>query len=203
MKRLITTLLTSLLFLFAAAQDADTTSTVLREKLDFDSPNFLAEDYFDAVKAHLSAEGRKNWTPEFSIRANGMIYATSVDVTGGIRTSPNKVFGLGLGRGTAYYDANPASAYSLKFFLYHRHYIPLDRSRRFSLYSDLMGGGQYVYKVTGSIRDDVPKTGVWNWQFFWEPGLSIRLWGKSNIFFGPSIGITRGLFLGLHFGVAV
>ena len=112
MKRLITLVLTIFTFLSAAAQQADTTSTVIGEKLDFETPNFVAKDYFDAVKAHLSPEGRKNWKPEFSVRAVAMIYNGSVDVTGGIRTSPNKVFGLGGGWGSAYYDANPALAYS-------------------------------------------------------------------------------------------
>ena len=31
----------------------------------------------------------------------------------------------------------------------------------------------------------------------WQEGLSIRLWGKSNLFFGPSLGPSLGLHLGL------
>ena len=197
MKHLITCILTFCVVFSAAAQDADTTSTVVGNKLDFETPNFIARDYFETIKAHLSAEGRKNWKPEFSVRVNLMIYYGSYDLTGGIRTSPNKVFGLGIGRGSQWIDANPASAYRLNVFLWHRHYVPLDRKRRISLYSDLMGGGSYVYKVTGYIRNGYPKADVWNWYLSWEPGVSILLWGKSNFFFGPSIGPTLGLHAGL------
>ena len=64
MKHLIITLVSSCIALSALAQDADTT------KLDFERPTFLINSYFDGVKAHLSAEGRKEWKPEFSLRAN-------------------------------------------------------------------------------------------------------------------------------------
>ena len=197
MKYLITILSAFLIFFPAVAQQVDTTSTVVGNKLDFESPNFVAKDYFEEVKAHLSAEGRKNWKPEFSVRGVGMIYHESITLTGGIRTSPNKVFGLGLGHSWVFYDANPAKAYNIDFFLYHRHYIPLDRKRRFSIYSDLMVGGSYVYKAFGYIIDGAPVAGVCRWYFSWEPGLSIRLWGKSNLFLGPTIGPSIGLHLGL------
>lgn len=203
MKHLITTLLSIIILLPAAAQEVDTTSTVVGKKLDFDSPNFMIEDYFESVKAHMSAEGRKEWRPEFSLRTNAFFYNSSLDLTGGIRTSPNKVFGLGVGYAETFYDANPASAYRMNLFLYHRHYIPLDRKRRFSLYSDLIGGCSYTYKVTGNIQNDIPKAGIWKGYFMWEPGLSVRLWGKSNIFLGPSIGISRNRILGLHLGLAI
>lgn len=207
MKRLIIIALAILAALPAAAQQvADTTSTVVGEKLDFDTPNFLARDYFEAVKAHLSAEGRKNWKAEFSIRGNLMIYHGSTDLTVGIRTSPNKVFGLGAGWGSTFVDANPAHVYDMEFFLFHRHYFPLDRGRRFSFYSDLLGGGQYSYKVTGDIRDGYPRTGVWGWWIIWQPGFSIRLWGKSNIFFGPSLCLPLTLSsynIGVHAGIAL
>lgn len=197
MKYLIT-ILSFLLVLFpAVAQQVDTTSTVVGNKLDFESPNFVAKDYFEEVKAHLSAEGRKNWKPEFSVRGVWMFYHESATLTGGVRTSPNKVLGLGLGHSWVTYDANPARAKHLDFFLYHRHYIPLDRKRRFSLYSDLMIGGSYVYEANGHVINGSPKAGVCRWYFSWEPGLSIRLWGKSNLFLGPTIGPSIGLHLGL------
>lgn len=197
MKYLITILSAFLILFPAVAQQVDTTSTVVGNKLDFESPNFVAKDYFEEVKAHLSAEGRKNWKPEFSVRGVGMFYHESATLTGGVRTSPNKVFGLGLGHSWVIYDANPARAKHLDFFLYHRHYIPLDRKRRFSLYSDLMIGGSYVYEAKGHVIDGSPKAGVCRWYFSWEPGLSIRLWGKSNLFLGPTIGPSIGLHLGL------
>lgn len=197
MKHLITILSALMILVPAFAQTADTTSTVVGDKLDFETPNFVAKDYFEEVKAHLSAEGRKYWKPEFSVRANGMFYYMAADLTAGIRTSPNKVFGLGAGHGWQYIDANPAHQYRWNFYLYHRHYIPLDRTRRISLYSDVMVGGSYAYKVDGAIIDGNPKAGELNWYLSWQPGLSIRLWGKSNIFFGPTIGPSVGLHLGL------
>ena len=132
MKHLITILSALMILAPAFAQTADTTSTVVGDKLDFETPNFVAKDYFEEVKAHLSAEGRKYWKPEFSVRANGMFYYMAADLTAGIRTSPNKVFGLGVGHGWQYIDANPAHQYRWNFYLYHRHYIPLDRTRRIS-----------------------------------------------------------------------
>lgn len=201
MKRIIITISAAFLLFSAAAQNADTTSTVIDEKLNFEEPNFMVSTYFESVRAHLSAEGRKAWKPEFSLRANAMIYVGSFDLTGGIRTSPNKVFGLGVGRCSVFHDAIPASSYRMTFYLYHRHYLPIDKKRRFSLYSDLSGGGSYVYKVSGSTERDegLPKTGSWGWWYSWQPGISIRLWGKSNIFFGPSIGPS----IGAHLGIAI
>ena len=60
-----------------------------------------------------------------------------------------------------------------------------------------MVGGSYAYKVDGAIIEGNPKAGELNWYLSWQPGLSIRLWGKSNVFFGPSIGPSIGLHLGL------
>ena len=99
MKHLIFTILASLIAVWATAQEADTTSTVTGEKLNFEQPRFLVRDYFDGVKARLSAEGRKEWKPEFSLRANVMLLDCSVNLTGGIRSSQNKVFGIGVGWG--------------------------------------------------------------------------------------------------------
>ena len=197
MKHLITILSALMILVPAFAQTADTTSAVVGDKLNFETPNFVARDYFEEVKAHLSAEGRKYWKPEFRVRLNCMIYHEELSLTGGVRTSPNKVFGLGLGHGWVTYDANPARAKQLDFFLYHRHYIPLDRTRRISLYSDVMVGGSYVYNVSGYVIDGEPKVGALKWYLSWQPGVSIRLWGKSNVFFGPSIGPSIGLHLGL------
>lgn len=200
MKHIIITILAALICLSAAAQEADTLTTEAGEKLNFEKPNFMVSNYFESVKAHLSAEGRKAWKPEFSLRANVMIYMGSIDLTGGIRTSPNKVFGLGVGRSSVYYDAYPAHAYRVNLYLYHRHYLPIDKHRRFSLYSDLIGGGSYVYKVSGYFDEShsaPTEVGKINWWFSWQPGLSIRLWGKSNIFFGPTIGPSYGVHLGI------
>ena len=207
MKKIITTVLTAFIALSAAAQGADTTTTVVGEKLNFEEPNFMVSTYLESVRAHLSAEGRKGWKPEFSFRFNLMPFNGMVDLTGGIRTSQNKVFGLGVGLSETFYDAIPAKARRVNVYLYHRHYIPFDKRRRVSLYSDIMGGGSCVYKLNGSFDERHPapveKGKVYLW-LSWQPGLSIRMWGKSNFFLGPTLVYSRsGFAYGLHAGIAL
>ena len=215
MKHLIITILASFIAVSAAAQAADTTSTVTADKLNFEQPRFLVRDYFDGVKAHLSAEGRKEWKPEFSLRANAMLFDGSVILTGGIRTSQNKVFGMGAGWGQNFYILGPVAGnvtgQRVNFFVYHRHYIPLGHRKNFSLYSDIMLGARYVYALSNWYMENgyqrtptsepewpiLPRDwGVW---ISWEPGIAFHLWGKSNFFIGPSIGPT----IGLHAGIAL
>ena len=129
MKRFIITFLFLFPVLRAVGQDADTTSTVMESKLDFSKPRILISTYFDEVKAHTSREARKEWRPEFTVRGNAMIFDGSVNLTGGVRTSARKVFGLGVGWGRHYFPRwNGPGSYKFQrmtFFLYHRHYIPL------------------------------------------------------------------------------
>ena len=61
MKHIILTVLVAMIYLTANAQVTDTTSAVVSEKLNFEEPNFMVSTYFESVKAHLSAEGRKAW----------------------------------------------------------------------------------------------------------------------------------------------
>ena len=156
--------------------------------------------YIDSVKAHLSAAGRKSWKPEFSFRLNELFLTGSFDVTGGIRTSANKVFGLGVGYSIVSYDSAPVTNTRLLFYLYHRHYLPLGEKKRFSLYSDIMGGGTYVIQTTNSdpsSRGRIPEVGALGWYFSWQPGVSLRLGqGKANIFIGPTLGPTFGAHVG-------
>ena len=87
MKHLIITLISGCIALSAMAQNADTTTAIVGKKLNFEQPTVLINNYFDVVKAHLSAEGRKEWKPEFSLRANVMFLDESINLTEGIRTS--------------------------------------------------------------------------------------------------------------------
>jgi len=136
--------------------------------------------------------------PEFSIRSSVQIGYKFTDITGGVRFASNLVLGVGAGLGTKYYDAVPADDYHFRFFAYHRYYLPLDRNRRISLYSDLMLGGRCVYKAN-SDDPAVSQKGSVGWLISWQPGLSLRLWGKSNLFVGPTLGPS----LGFHVGVAI
>ena len=201
MKKILALFAAALIAITASAQNAENTTTASGEKLDFEQPQFLVSNYFESVKAHLSPGWRKSWRPEVTGRINTMIYYGAYEFTLGIRTSPNKVFGVGAGLAKVWHDAIPATSRRFNFFLHHRHYIPLDKKRVISLYSDLMGGGSYVYKVSTGNPDagHLPEVGVMKWYYCWEAGLSLRVWGKSNVFIGCSAGPSLGLNLGLAF----
>ena len=143
MKYFTITLLSVLIAFSATAQ--------VVEKLNFEQPRFLVSDYFSSVKAHLSKEGRKGWKPEFTLRANPELLDCPVILTGGIRTSPNKVFGLGAGWGQMFFIFGPesrATGQRVNIVAYHRHYIPLGHRKNFYLYSDIMLGARVVYKMS-------------------------------------------------------
>ena len=213
MKHLFITIFSCCIALSALAQNADTNTAAVGKKLNFERPTILINNYFDGVKAHLSAEGRKEWKPEFSLRANAMLFDVSANLTGGIRTSQNKVFGLGTGWGQRYFIYDPElrpDGKRLTFYLYHRHYIPLGHRQRVSFYSDILGGGMYVYKMSGNADPTAYpaqegdslwwftcKPGGLSWYFSWQPGIAIRMWGKSNFFIGLSIGPSYGAHAGI------
>ena len=213
MKHLTITILSILFSISATAQEADTTAAN-GDKLNFEQPRFLVSDYFGSVKAHLSKEGRKGWKPEFSLRANAEFLDGSLILTGGVRTSQNKVFGLGIGWGQTFFIFGPEAHHTGQRFnivAYHRHYIPLGHRKNFSLYSDILLGARCVYKMSdyymenGVVRSPgaEPEFPVLpgNWQFWgsWPPGIAFHLWGKSNFFIGLSIGPT----IGAHAGIAL
>ena len=196
----------------AAAQEVDST-VVAAEKLNFEQPRFLVSDYFSSVKAHLSKEGRKEWRPEFTLRANAEFLDGSLNLIGGIRTSQNKVFGLGAGWGQRFFILGPESGnpwgHRISLFLYHRHYLPLGHKKIVSFYSDIMLGGYVVYKMCDwyngyvSGPDKEPEypvyPGYMQWWISWQPGIAFSMWGKSNFFIGLSIGPT----IGMHAGITI
>ena len=213
MKHLTITILSILFSISAAAQEADTTAAK-GDKLNFEQPRFLVSDYFSSVKAHLSKEGRKGWKPEFSLRANAEFLDGSLILTGGIRTSQNKVFGLGAGWGQTFFIFGPEAHITGQRFnivAYHRHYIPLGHRKNFSLYSDILLGARCVYKMSdyymenGVVRSPGAEPefpvlpGDWKFWGSWQPGIAFHLWGKSNFFIGLSIGPT----IGAHAGFAL
>ena len=213
MKHLTITILFALFCIFAAAQEADTTAAK-GDKLNFEQPRFLVSDYFGSVKAHLSKEGRKGWKPEFSLRANAEFLDGSLILTGGIRTSQNKVFGLGIGWGQRFFIFGPEAHFTgqrSNIVAYHRHYIPLGHRKNFSLYSDILLGARCVYKMSdyymenGVVRSPGAEPefpilpGDWKFWGSWQPGIAFHLWGKSNFFIGLSIGPT----IGAHAGIAL
>ena len=214
MKHFIITLLSILVAFSAAAQETDSTYAATGDKLDFEQPRFLTEDYFSSVKAHLSREGRKGWKPEFTLRANAELLDCSGILTAGIRTSQNKVFGVGAGWGYSFFVFGPTSHYSgqrINMFVYHRHYIPLGHRKNFSLYSDILLGARYLYKMSDAYMQngvvDHPGAeprypvlpGDWRFWASWQAGIAFQLWGRSNFFVGTSLGPTFGLHTGVTF----
>lgn len=211
MKYLTITILSILFSISATAQEADTTAAK-GDKLNFEQPRFLVSDYFSSVKAHLSKEGRKGWKPEFSLRANAEFLDGSVILTGGVRTSQNKVFGLGIGWGQTFFIFGPEAHHTGQRFnivAYHRHYIPLGHRKNFSLYSDILLGAFCVYQMSdyylknGVVRSPGAEPefpvlpGDWKFWGSWQPGIAFHLWGKSNFFIGLSIGPTIGMHAGI------
>lgn len=211
MKYLTITILSILFSISATAQEADTTAAK-GDKLNFEQPRFLVSDYFSSVKAHLSKEGRKGWKPEFSLRANAEFLDGSVILTGGVRTSQNKVFGLGIGWGQTFFIFGPEAHHTGQRFnivAYHRHYIPLGHRKNFSLYSDILLGAFCVYQMSdyylknGVVRSPGAEPefpvlpGDWKFWGSWQPGIAFHLWGKSNFFIGLSIGPTIGIHAGI------
>ena len=213
MKHLTITILSILFSISATAQEADTTAAK-GDKLNFEQPRFLVSDYFSSVNAHLSKEGRKGWKPEFSLRANAEFLDGSLILTGGVRTSQNKVFGLGIGWGQTFFIFGPEAHHTgqrINVVAYHRHYIPLGHRKNFSLYSDILLGARCVYKMSdyymenGVVRSPGAEPefpilpGDWKFWGSWQPGIAFHLWGKSNFFIGLSIGPT----IGAHAGIAL
>lgn len=201
MKHSVITIL-ALFWAFSAsfAQNPDSASETEGAKLNFEQPGFLTSGYFSSVKSHFSPEGRKEWKPEFSVRLNYTWGDVSHQLTGGVMTCHNKVFGVGGGLGHTFFSSGNGpnvQAKCLSIYLFHRHYIPLGHRKNLSLYSDIMVGGWNIYKM----EDYSPyaQQGDWRWWISWQPGLAIHMWGKSNFFFGPSIGST----IGLHAGFAI
>ena len=144
------------------------------------------------------------WQLEVSVRQLISIGYMPQLATIGARKG-NYVYGLGAGHSAMTFDAYPATVYSIPFYAYNRIYIPM-RGNRFSLYSDQFLGYQTVYKVRADSSYDGSKKGDGNFFLSWQPGISLRMWGKSNLFMGIVLTTTFEYPLpavGLHLGLAL
>ena len=143
-------------------------------------------NFLDSWKGTFTKEGRSFWKPELTIRQEGLFGYAPELISLGIRLNQKHAIGLGAGhnefRGTR----------SIPFHIYNRRYYPLGKKEkpRFFLYSDILLGYEYIYHVYEG-EDTVYKTtykkgdGTFNWSL--QAGIALRLWGKSNLFLGPSI----------------
>ncbi len=153
--------------------------------------------------------GRKPlpWQFEASVRQVATMGWIPQLVTVGMRKG-DLVLGIGSGHGMMTYDAHPATISYIPIFAYNRYYFPLGSKRRFSLYTDAFLGYQTIYRITGDTSRLDTKKGDGSFVFSWQPGISVRMWGKSNLFLGLVVVNNLSSFagiplFGLHLGLAI
>ena len=151
--------------------------------------------WIDEWKYAFSAEGRRAWKPEFTVRTYAGFFTGGPAITGGIRIDNKHTLGLNI--------------QSVSVGLYKRRYFHLHKKDLFTLYSDLAIGAEIIYKVDGKYWDD-PRTGE-HVQYIkensgdmifagtWQPGIQIRCWRNLHLFLGPTLATNT---IGLHLGIA-
>ena len=133
-----------------------------------------------------------------SVRISPQFGMTYTDLTIGYHLTDKSVLGLALGHGSGYDDAVPADYYHWHIMAYYHYGKQIKRSR-FSLYSDIMIGGAYYYKVTA--KTDMAKKGDIDYAISWQPGIAFRLFKNAKIFLGPAILPSVGVHAGLSYGI--
>ena len=164
-----------------------------------------------SIKESFSAEGRKNWKPEFTVRGNVGIYAAGFAVTGGVRIDEKRTLGLMVGKTENVYTITPGytDVNGFSAALYGRRYFHLGERKIFSLYSDLALGAAFVTDLEGAYWVD-PVDGVTkkedisvdkgDVQFYlsWQPGVRVRFFDNVHLFLGPTL---SSHCLGVHLGI--
>ena len=166
-----------------------------------------------SLKESFSAEGRKNWESEITVRGNLGIYAGGFAVTGGVRIDEKRTLGLMVGKNENVYTITPGYTHvnSFSAALYGRRYLYLGERKIFSLYSDLALGAAVVTDMEGAYWVD-PADGNAEWddinvdkgdvQFYlsWQPGVKVRFFDNVHLFLGPTLSShCLGVHLGLGF----
>lgn len=164
-----------------------------------------------SIKESFSAEGRKNWKSEVTLRGNLGIYAGGFAVTGGVRIDEKRTLGLMAGKNVnvytvihGYTDVNSFSA-----ALYGRRYFHLGERKIFSLYSDLalgaafvtdLEGAYWVDPVDGTTKKEDISVDKGDVQFYisWQPGVRVRFFDNVHLFLGPTL---SSHCLGVHLGI--
>ena len=163
-----------------------------------------------SLKESFSAEGRKNWKPEFTVRGNIGIYTGGAILSGGVRIDEKRTLGLMLGEQSIYYDAEPATVHYISTSLFWRRYFHLGKRQRAAFYSDLSVGAGWIYQVEESFWYN-EWTGEWEGGvddepgdvypiISWQPGIRVRFYKNIHLFFGPTLATNcMGIHLGLGF----
>ena len=164
-----------------------------------------------SIKESFSAEGRKNWKSEVTLRGNLGIYAGGFAVTGGVRIDEKRTLGLMAGKNVnvytvihGYTDVNSFSA-----ALYGRRYFHLGERKIFSFYSDLalgaafvtdLEGAYWVDPVDGTTKKEDISVDKGDVQFYisWQPGVRVRFFDNVHLFLGPTL---SSHCLGVHLGI--
>ena len=164
-----------------------------------------------SIKESFSAEGRKNWKPEVTVRGNLGIYAGGFAVTGDVRIDEKRTLGLMAGKNVnvytvthGYTDVNSFSA-----ALYGRRYFHLGERKIFSFYSDLalgaafvtdLEGAYWVDPVDGTTKKEDISVDKGDVQFYisWQPGVRVRFFDNVHLFLGPTL---SSHCLGVHLGI--
>ena len=164
-----------------------------------------------SIKESFSAEGRKNWKSEVTVRGNLGIYAGGFAVTGGVRIDEKRTLGLMAGKYVNAYTVRHGytDVNSFNAALYGRRYFHLGERKIFSFYSDLALGAAFVTDLEGAYWVD-PVDGVTkkedisvdkgDVQFYlsWQPGVRVRFFDNVHLFLGPTL---SSHCMGVHLGI--
>ena len=164
-----------------------------------------------SLKESFSAEGRKNWKPEFTVRGNLGIYAGGFAVTGGARIDEKRTLGLMVGKNVNVYTVNHGytDVNSFSAALYGRRYFHLGERKIFSFYTDLalgaavvtnLEGAYWVDPVDGTTKKDDISVDKGDVQFYisLQPGMRVRFYKNLHLFLGPTL---SSHCLGVHLGI--
>ncbi|MBO5679551.1 MAG: hypothetical protein J6S11_06300 [Bacteroidaceae bacterium] len=166
-----------------------------------------------SIKESFSAEGRKNWKSEVTVRGNLGIYAGGFAVTGGVRIDEKRTLGLMAGKNVNVYTITPGytDVNSFSAALYGRRYFHLGERKIFSLYSDLALGAAVVTDIEGAYwvdpdpidgttkMDDISvENGDVQFYLSWQPGVRVRFFDNVHLFLGPTL---SSHCLGVHLGI--
>lgn len=163
-------------------------------------------------KNAFSAEGRKQWRPEFTGRVNLGIYSGGYSFTGGVRIDRKRTLGLMVGQGNIYIDAAPGHIKSIQTCAYKRYYMYPGKRGILAFYSDLYLGADWVYEVTGDKysywmdengtmhSDEQIHADKGDVYFYaaWEPGIRLRIVRNLHLFLGSSVSTHT---IGIHAGI--
>ena len=164
-----------------------------------------------SIKESFSAEGRKDWKPEVTVRGNLGFFAGGFAVTGGVRIDEKRTLGLMAGKNVNVYTVNHgyADVNSFSAAVYGRRYFHLGERKIFSFYSDLALGAAFVTDLEGAYwvdpvdgttkKDDISvEKGDVQFHISWQPGMRVRFYKNIHLFLGPTL---SSHCLGVHLGI--